>query len=116
MVNFVDKERTGTFNQNSLCSLFANRPRKDYSLEEIFEALKICSNSGGAPDGEEKQGALKMSVDDFYNAMETMGKSTGDNLSKLDVEMIINDCNLKNDANEIVLEDFAKYLLSRWKC
>jgi hypothetical protein len=54
-----------------------------------------------------------MSVDDFYNAMETMGKSTGDDLSKSDIETIIKDCNLSNNENAIVLEDFAKYLLSR---
>jgi len=115
MVRDVDPSATGTFNQNALCSLIARRPRKDYSLEEIVEALKICSGASndGREGDESKGGALKMSVDDFYNAMETMGKSTGDDLSKSDIEAIIKDCNLSNNENAIVLEDFAKYLLSR---
>jgi len=45
--------------------------------------------------------------------MESMGKSTRDDLSKAEVMQIINDCNLANGTGEIMIEDFAKYLISR---
>jgi len=46
MVRDVDPSATGTFNQNALCSLIARRPKKEYTLAEIVQALKICSNGG----------------------------------------------------------------------
>ena len=53
-----------------------------------------------------------MNVDDFITAMETNGKTTGDDLHKADVEQILQDCNLMYDK-EIVIDDFAKWLISR---
>jgi len=45
--------------------------------------------------------------------METMGKSTGDNLIRNEVMQIINDSTLANGSGDIMIEDFAKYLISR---
>ena len=85
MVRDVDPSATGTFNQNALCSLIARRPKKEYSLAEIVQALKICSNGGvieeiAADDKKGPPAIAKIAMDDFINAMETMGKSTGDDL------------------------------------
>jgi calmodulin len=115
MVRDVDPSATGTFNQNALVSLIARRPKKDFTLEEIIEAIRICTNTG-EQEGEGKDGKIvpnKMQVQDFITAMDSMGKSTGEDLANSQVMRIIKDCNLENDAGEIVIEDFAKYLLSR---
>lgn len=114
MVRDVDPSATGTFNQNALVSLIARRPRKEYSLEEIIEAIRICTNTGETEgEGKDKVIPNKMSVVDFITAMDSMGKSTGEDLGQAEVQQIIRDSNLENDNQEIVIEDFAKYLLSR---
>ena len=110
MVRDVDPNATGTFNQNALCSLIARRPKKEHSLEEIIEALKICSVSNETTEGQEK-GNLKMDLDEFYKLIQSNGKASGDDLRLDEAKQIIDDCNLLHE-NEIVIEDFAKYLSS----
>ena len=53
MIRDVDPNSTGTFNQNALLSLMARRPKKENSLEELIEALKILANSGSTEDNKE---------------------------------------------------------------
>ena len=118
MIRDVDPSATGTFNQNALCSLIARRPKKEYSFAEIVQALKICANGGVIEEipADDKKGPApiaKIAMDEFSTAMETMGKSTGDDLSKNEVMQIINDCTLANGSGDIMIEDFAKYLISR---
>ena len=43
MVRDVDPNSTGTFNQNALCSLIARRPKKEFTLDEVIEALKVIA-------------------------------------------------------------------------
>ena len=110
MVRDVDPNSTGTFNQNALCSLIARRPKKEHTLEEVIEALKIIANAGSTEDNKE---TTKIETDSFKSALTTSGRATGDDLRDDEVEQIIQDCNLQHD-DSIVIEDLAKYLISRW--
>ena len=96
MVRDVDPTASGTFSLNQLHSLIAKRPRKDYTLEEIVEALKMATGQeeqekGDGNDKEKKAVIPKMQVPDFLSAMESSGKSTGEELDRSEVEQIIKD-------------------------
>ena len=72
MIRDVDPNGTGTFNQNALCSLIARRPKKEYTLEEIVEALKLCC-SFQQDEGADKQVMItpKFNVDELIATMES---------------------------------------------
>ena len=53
-----------------------------------------------------------MSVVVFRDQLTKVGKERGEQLLQTQVEEIIGDCKLEHDS-EIILEDFAKYLLSK---
>lgn len=92
--------------------MIARRPKKEYTLEEVVEALRIIAGSGEGGEDKDKQ-TPKIAVEELLTALEQNGKTAGDDLSRNESKVLIKDCNLENDNNEIVIEDFAKYLLSR---
>ena len=53
-----------------------------------------------------------MLVENFRTVMTTNGKENGENLLDHYVEEIITDSKLVHDEN-IIIEDFAKYLMSK---
>ena len=108
MIRDVDPEGRGSFNQNALCSLIARRPKEQETLEEIVEALRIITDD---QSGDNKL-QTKMSVVVFRDQLTKVGKERGEQLLQTQVEEIIGDCKLEHDM-EIILEDFAKYLLSK---
>ena len=57
--------------------------------------------------------ATKMVVSVFREQMIKSGKEKGEQLLPTQVEEIISDCKLEHDG-EIQIEDFAKFLLSKW--
>ena len=90
--------------------MIARRPKREVTLEEMIEALNILSPSDDKD--KEKIDNPKMDVDVLVSSMEAYGKATEDNLRADEVNAIINDCNLKH-GTDIIIEDFAKYLISR---
>ena len=79
MVRDVDPNSTGTFNQNALCSLIARRPKKDFTIEEVIEALKVIAPIVEPPvinrEGkEEKVEVTKIDIDQLKTACLTAGK------------------------------------------
>ena len=52
MVKEVDPNGIGQFDQNSLISLIARRPRTQETLEEMIEALKLISDQNDDRDRE----------------------------------------------------------------
>ena len=107
MIKDVDPDERGTFNQNALCSLIARRPKQDESVENMIESLKIL----GADVTEEKSMQLKISVDMFRYTMMNQNKGR-EELKPHEIEAILKDCGLTHE-DELVIEDFAKYLMSK---
>lgn len=107
----VDPNQSGSFDQNSLISLIARRPKQSDTLEDMIESLKILSTDPSTSE-EQKKGQLTMLVENFRSVMTTNGKENGENLLDHYVEEIITDSKLVHDES-IIIEDFAKYLMSK---
>ena len=107
MVRDVDPEGRGSFNQNALCSLIARRPKEEHTLEDIIEALRLVAEDVG----NDKQ-QTKMAILTFKDQITKLGKEKGEQLLNSQVEEIISDCKLEHDG-DILIDDFAKYLLSK---
>ncbi len=107
----VDPNQSGSFDQNSLISLIARRPKQNDTLEDMIESLKILSTDPSTSE-EQKKGQLTMLVENFRSVMTTNGKENGENLLDHYVEEIITDSKLVHDES-IIIEDFAKYLMSK---
>lgn len=109
----VDPQQTGSFDQNSLISLIARRPKQTDTLEDMIESLKILSqDTQAASDESNKNKALTLVVDNFKNQMTTQGKENGENLLDHYVEEIITDSKLVHE-DCIIIDDFAKFLMSK---
>jgi Ca2+-binding EF-hand superfamily protein len=80
--------------------LIARYDKPINTLDEMIEALKQFSS-----DGEDK---LKITVDQFKYAMTSMGEK----MLEHEVEEILTDSDLVFEDN-LVIEEFAKYLMSR---
>ena len=107
MIRDVDPEGRGSFNQNALCSLIARRPKEEQTLEDIVEALRLVAEDGV---GDKLQ--TKMNVGTFKDQITKLGKEKGEQLLISQVDEIITDCKLDHEG-EILIEDFAKFLLSK---
>jgi Ca2+-binding EF-hand superfamily protein len=105
----VDPNQTGSFDQNSLISLIARRPKQVDSMQDMIEALTVVGTESGT---ERDKPEIKMSVESFRNAMIMYNKENGENLLDHYVEEIINDCKLAHDE-QMMIDDFAKYLMSK---
>mmetsp|Transcript_35098 Transcript_35098/g.46192 ORF Transcript_35098/g.46192 Transcript_35098/m.46192 type:complete len:170 (+) Transcript_35098:29-538(+) len=107
MMQDVDPENRGSFNQNALCSLIARRPKEEQTLEDIVEALRLVAEDVGVDKLQ-----TKMQIVTFKDQITKLGKEKGEQLLGPQVDEIINDCKLDHDG-DILIEDFAKYLLSK---
>ena len=74
----------------------------------MIEALSVVGNEVGTED----KPVVKMSVESFRSTMTTLGKENGENLLEHNIEEIITDSKLVHD-DYIMIEDFAKYLMSK---
>lgn len=104
MMRDVDPNNTGSFDQNSLISLIARKGKGQETLEEMIEALKVFGESSGGDDREK----VKLTVDQFKYAMMNMGEK----MLEHQIEEILTDSELVYE-DTIVIEEFAKYLMSR---
>ena len=103
----VDPNDTGSFDQMNLISLIARRPKQQESLEDMKSAISILAASSSGV-GEEKD-QVKISVESLSNYMQTMGEK----MSEVEVEEVLADCvDLQHDDN-MIIDDFANYLMSR---
>ena len=102
----LDPNQTGSFDQNSLISLVARRPKQVDTLQDMIEALNVLSS-----DSSEDKVNTKMQVEAFRTAL-MQGRENGENLADHQIEEIITDCKLVHDE-QIVIEELAKYLMSK---
>ena len=108
MIREVDPENRGSFNQNALCSLIARRQKDPKTVDDIVEALRVITDEMADPGKVQ----TKMTSVTFRDILTKVGKERGEQLLGSQVDTIINDCKLDHEG-EIILEDFAKYLLSK---
>ena len=104
MVKEVDPNTVGQFDQNSLISLIARRPKKDDTLEEMLEALKLIIDQPDERDG----GKLKLTSGAFKQFV----MSTGEPMNEHQIDEILTDSDIVHEET-ISVDDFAKYLMSR---
>lgn len=105
----VDPNQTGSFDQNSLISLIARRPKQEDALQKMIEALTIVGNDSANDSGTSNP---KMAVENFRSVMTSNGKENGENLLDHYVTEIIADSKLVHEEY-IMIEDFAQYLMSK---
>ena len=77
----------------------------------MIEALRVVS----AEEVSMEKGAPqpKLSVEFLKQQLKKLGKEKGENLLENDIETILKDCKLVHE-DSMIIEDFAKYLISRW--
>ena len=107
MMKDVDSSNSGSFDQNSLISLVARRGKTVETLDEMIEALRLFGENNGDAKDKDKE-IVKMSVESFKYSMTTIGEKMLDH----QIEEILTDSELVYDEY-IMIEEFAKYLLSR---
>ena len=78
------------------------------TLEQMIESLQLV----GIDSAVDNKRVLKMSYDIFKSIVVSTGKENGENLLESVVDEIVTDSGLLHD-NEITIEDFAKYLMSK---
>ena len=100
----VDPNDTGSFDQMSLISLIAKEEKKTETLDQMVEALKVM-----AEETEENKGKKIITVEQFKASLTDFGEK----MSPLEIDEIIGDCAELIHNDEIIIEDFAKYLMSR---
>ena len=105
MIKEVDPNGSGQFDQNSLISLIARRPKIQETLEEMIEALKQIADQ---PDDSNNGGKLKLSMTQLKHMLSTMGEK----MSEHQIDEILTDSDIVHE-DTINIEDFAKYLMSR---
>ena len=104
MMRDVDPNGTGSFDQNSLISLIARKGKSAETLEEMIEALKVLVDSS---DDKERE-KMKISVEQFKFYMMT----SAEKMHEHQVEEILTDSDLVFE-DSILIDEFAKYLMSR---
>ncbi len=100
----VDPNGIGQFDQNSLISLIARRPKTTETLEEMIEALKLISDQNDDRDREKS----KLNYGSFKLALMTLGEK----MSQHQIDEILTDSDIVHEES-IQIEEFAKYLMSR---
>ena len=105
MMRDVDPDNAGQFDQNSLISLIARKGKSQDTLEEMIEKLKVLVDSSG--DDKEKD-KIKLPVEQFKYSMMQLGEK----MLEHQVEEILTDSDLVFEES-ILIEEFAKYIMSR---
>ena len=103
----VDPNDTGSFDQMNLISLIARRPRQIDHLEEIRESLKKLKQSNDEEDQDDQR--LKISLDDLRFGLGNQGEKMQDH----EIEEILQDCADLIHNEQMIIDDFANYLMSR---
>ena len=67
-----------------------------------------------AMDGDKDKVPKMMSIETLRSTVMTNGKELGEALMEHQVEEVFADCQNLICNNEIVIEDFAKYLMNHW--
>ena len=104
MIKEVDGQGVGQFDQNSLISLIAKRPRTQETLEEMIEALKQIADQPDDRNGEK----MRLTNTQLKHMLSTMGEK----MSEHQIDEILTDSDIVHEEF-IQIEEFAKYLMSR---
>ena len=104
MIKEVDGSGIGQFDQNSLISLIARRPKVQETLEEMIEALKLISDQQDDRETEKK----KLTNAQFKLILMTLGEK----MNEHQIDEILTDSDIVHEET-IQIEEFAKYLISR---
>ena len=108
----VDPNDSGSFDQMSLISLIARKPKSNEALEEMIEAIKtLCQEQVVNDEDKNRDGPkqLKINVEQIKFYMSTSGEKMQDH----EIEEILADCADLQHNEEIIVDDFANYLMSR---
>ncbi|TNV75241.1 hypothetical protein FGO68_gene2484 [Halteria grandinella] len=104
MIKEVDPNGIGQFDQNSLISLIARRPKVNETLEDMIEALKLISDQQDERDRDK----AKLTLAQFKLIL----MSLGEKMSEHQIDEILTDSDIVHEET-IQIEEFAKYLMSR---
>ena len=78
----VDPNESGSFDQMSLISLIARKPKTNETLEEMIEAIKVLVGEGDEKD------KIKIPVEQIKYFM----ASTGEKMPDHEIENVLADC------------------------
>ena len=98
MQNKVDPKGSGAFTLDVLEKAVQERGKDKETLQDLIDALKVFDSDH---DG-------KITVQDFKNAMMTMGERMGER----EIDEIVNDNELVSDKY-INIDEFAKMIMNR---
>ena len=104
----VDPNDTGSFDQMNLISLIARNPKEVDSVENMIEAIKLLATSndeGG--EGDKQVMKIDLATLEFYLT------NQGEKMTQTDFQEIMLDCKDIIVDKTIVIEELAKYLMSR---
>ena len=101
----VDPNETGSFDQMNLISLIARRPKPLEDLETMVEQITVIAQSAES----EKNEIQSISTEQLIYSLTTKGEM----MQKHEIEEILADCTNLIHEDQIMIEAFSKYLLSR---
>ena len=104
----VDPNDTGSFDQMNLISLIARNPKESDTMENMIEAIKLLATSQGE-EAEDQKHVMKIDVDslEFYMTRQ------GEQMTKPEFDEIMLDCKDLIVERTIIIEELAKYLMTR---
>ena len=101
----IDGNETGSFDHMMLISLIAKKPKKEETLEDLTESIKILAEGGT----QEENQRIKINTDILRNFM----LHYGEKMQEVEFEEILDDCaDLINDEDNMIIDDFANYLIT----
>ena len=87
----------------ALISLIARRPKQIQDIDDIVEAIKVLATD----DDEAAKNQLKISIDQIKYYIAAYGEKMDDS----EIEKIISDCDHLVNDGDILIDDFANYLM-----
>ena len=104
MVKEVDPQGVGQFDQNSLISLIARRPRVQETVEDMVEALKAIADFKDDSDKDR----IKLTTGQYKLILMTLGEK----MNEHQIDEILTDSDTVLE-DSIQIDELAKYLMSR---
>ena len=92
----------------NLISLIARRPKQVDDLEEMISAIKTIASSG--QEASETEKVTKLTIEQFKFYMATMGEK----LYEHEIEEVLADCADLIHEDNVLIDVFCNYLMSRW--
>ena len=103
----VDPNDTGSFDQISLISLIARRPKQIDDLEEMVQALKTIAISAGAEENDKSFPPI--TIESLKYSLTTLGEGVEEH----EIEELLADCVDLIHEDAIQIDVLANYLMKR---